>query len=259
MNCSNFLFNRSVRSLSGVAMGDNSGYGEWQFCVQAEVSPGETLAVVGDCAELGQWRLHKAFDLQCGNEGSEISSRLRSEPLKCDLWKSLIAEIFGVGAFACQEEKLSLTDTWFAFWCPRMVSSWWKWSESSSAGKRILSPEELLSKVIFPYVTLFAYLTWDFAIDLERAHCRDEPEEFGLVSGLQQVERGWLTSETVVQLKIFGEEPIKMWKRRLLNKQVIYRFKAFYAYHIYRTEYFFSKFSFVFLICRSWWKLLQLS
>lgn len=63
--------------------------------------------------------------------------------------------------------------------------------------------------------------TSKFWIDLERAHCREDPEEFGLVSGLQQVERGWLTSETVVQLKIFGDEPIKMWKRRLLNKQVI--------------------------------------
>jgi Starch binding domain len=61
-------------------MGDNSGSGDWQFCVQAEVAPGETLAVVGDCAELGQWRLQKAFDLQCGNEGSEISPPQCPEP-----------------------------------------------------------------------------------------------------------------------------------------------------------------------------------
>jgi len=57
---------------------------------------------------------------------------------------------------------------------------------------------------------------------LERAHGREDPEEFGLVYGHQHVERGWLTSESVVQLKIFGDEPIKMWKRRLLHKQVYF-------------------------------------
>jgi hypothetical protein len=50
-------------------MGDNSGNGEWEFCVQAETAHGETLAVVGDCQELGQWKLQNALDLKCGNEG----------------------------------------------------------------------------------------------------------------------------------------------------------------------------------------------
>jgi hypothetical protein len=103
-------------------MGDNSGSGDWQFCVQAEVAPGETLAVVGDCAELGQWRLRKAFDLQCGNEGSEISTpSAKSRVTFDDPW--CLAEMFGAATFAFREEKRSRTDTWFAFWCPRTASS----------------------------------------------------------------------------------------------------------------------------------------
>jgi glycerophosphocholine phosphodiesterase GPCPD1 len=46
-----------------------------------------------------------------------------------------------------------------------------------------------------------------------------ETEEFGLMGGLQQVERGWLSAETVVQLKMFND-PIKLWKRRLQGRQV---------------------------------------
>jgi len=62
-------------------MGDNSGTGEWQFCVLADTAPGETLAVVGDCAELGLWNLQKAVDLQCGHEGSELPRFLTAPSL----------------------------------------------------------------------------------------------------------------------------------------------------------------------------------
>jgi Starch binding domain len=199
-------------------MGDNSGYGDWQFCVQAEVSPGETLAVVGDCAELGQWRLQKAFDLQCGNEGSEIPS-----PLLRAMWPLTILACRNIwrGNVRLPRGK---TITYRYLVCVlvpsdgeqlmemvRVVKRW----ETHPQSRRITQQGIALRR------NLVTILTSSFWVDLERSHSRDEPEEFGLVSGLQQVERGWLTSETVVQLKIFGEEPIKMWKRRLLNKQVI--------------------------------------
>ncbi|KAJ8680696.1 hypothetical protein QAD02_016483 [Eretmocerus hayati] len=46
-----------------------------------------------------------------------------------------------------------------------------------------------------------------------------EPEKFGYHNGYYKVERGWLTDETVIQFKIFNN-PIKLWKNKLQNKNV---------------------------------------
>ncbi|KAJ8665725.1 hypothetical protein QAD02_007387 [Eretmocerus hayati] len=46
-----------------------------------------------------------------------------------------------------------------------------------------------------------------------------EPEKFGYHNGYYKVERGWLTDETVIQFKILNN-PIKLWKNKLQNKNV---------------------------------------
>jgi len=42
---------------------------------------------------------------------------------------------------------------------------------------------------------------------------------FGTYNGETRIDRGWLTKETVIQLKILGN-PTKMWKKSLQGKVV---------------------------------------
>ena len=46
---------------------------------------------------------------------------------------------------------------------------------------------------------------------------------FGTYNGETRVDRGWLTKETVVQLKLYNE-PIRMWKKSLHGKAVMILF-----------------------------------
>lgn len=44
-------------------------------------------------------------------------------------------------------------------------------------------------------------------------------QKFGYYNGYCKIERGWLTDETVIQFKLF-DNPIKLWKNRLQNKNL---------------------------------------
>ncbi|XP_020292352.1 glycerophosphocholine phosphodiesterase GPCPD1 isoform X1 [Pseudomyrmex gracilis] len=46
-----------------------------------------------------------------------------------------------------------------------------------------------------------------------------DPDIFSYHNNYRKVERGWLTDETVIQFKVFNN-PIKLWKHRLQNKEV---------------------------------------
>ncbi|KAL7304085.1 hypothetical protein TKK_0003546 [Trichogramma kaykai] len=46
-----------------------------------------------------------------------------------------------------------------------------------------------------------------------------DPHKFGYHDGYCKIERGWLTDETVIQFKLFND-PIKLWKNRLQNKEM---------------------------------------
>ncbi|XP_054282590.1 glycerophosphocholine phosphodiesterase GPCPD1-like isoform X2 [Macrosteles quadrilineatus] len=46
-----------------------------------------------------------------------------------------------------------------------------------------------------------------------------EPETFGFYQKWERVERGWLTSETAIQIKLFNQ-PIEMWKPKLKNRPI---------------------------------------
>lgn len=48
-----------------------------------------------------------------------------------------------------------------------------------------------------------------------------EPDIFGLYDSGKMIDRGWLTTETVVQFKLF-ENPIQLWKRKYEGRKVKY-------------------------------------
>ena len=46
--------------------------------------------------------------------------------------------------------------------------------------------------------------------------------EFGYCNGSnadQVIQRGWLTNETVVQLKLFGDKSLNIWKKKYRNRE----------------------------------------
>jgi len=42
---------------------------------------------------------------------------------------------------------------------------------------------------------------------------------FGTYNGETKIDRGWLTKESIVQLKLYND-PIQMWKKSMLGKSV---------------------------------------
>jgi hypothetical protein len=46
-----------------------------------------------------------------------------------------------------------------------------------------------------------------------------EPDIFGLYDSSKMIDRGWLTTETVVQFKL-SEDPIQLWKRKYEGRKV---------------------------------------
>lgn len=50
-------------------------------------------------------------------------------------------------------------------------------------------------------------------------HQAVEPDTFGLYDGCKMTDRGWLTTEIVVQFKLF-ENPIQFWKYKYEGRKV---------------------------------------
>jgi hypothetical protein len=46
-----------------------------------------------------------------------------------------------------------------------------------------------------------------------------EPDIFGLYDGSKKIDRGWLTSETLVQFKLFGDS-VQLWKHKYEGRRV---------------------------------------
>lgn len=53
-------------------------------------------------------------------------------------------------------------------------------------------------------------------------------DEFGHFDHYQRVDRGWLTTQTVIQLKLFNN-PIQMWKSKLQGVKVSLIFWIIYV------------------------------
>lgn len=55
---------------------------------------------------------------------------------------------------------------------------------------------------------------------LTKVSTNSEPDTFGFYDNKERVERGWLTTETALQLKLFNN-PIQIWKSKLQGRKVI--------------------------------------
>jgi hypothetical protein len=58
-----------------------------------------------------------------------------------------------------------------------------------------------------------------FVSDVSNNHQDVEPDIFGLYGGSKMIDRGWLTSEAMVQFKLFGDS-VQLWKQKYKGRRV---------------------------------------
>ncbi|XP_067001505.2 glycerophosphocholine phosphodiesterase GPCPD1 [Anabrus simplex] len=154
---------------------------DWRFRVQADTLPGEVLCVVGSCAELGNWY---------SNGSVQLSKESASED--SNIWSGVVSIVFD-------------KDVQFRYFVAVVIEP-----ESNFSSERIIVRRwethinpRCIKKDAVPNINGTA----------------DEFDTFGYHNQITCVERGWLTSETVIQLKLFNN-PLQLWKRRYEGKRV---------------------------------------
>jgi len=145
--------------------------------VTAKTLPGEVLAVVGSCPELGNWNHEAAFFLTRESHSlneKEIWSGSVCLPLEEEIhYRYMVCIIIE----SAELGKSVIVRRWETNLRPRIIEEDAHWNQ--------------MGKI---------------HLDL-----------FGTYDGETKVDRGWLSKETIVQLKMFNN-PVEMWKKSLRGK-----------------------------------------
>ncbi|KAK7872401.1 hypothetical protein R5R35_007014 [Gryllus longicercus] len=153
------------------------------FRVKAETIPGESVFVVGNCEELGNWMSSSAVRLSKDDD-----------PESC-LW-------------SCCVKLPQNQDVEFRYFVGVYIEP----EIANDGAKQIIVRRWETS--IQPR---------NIRIDAEDVNIGEEemgkPDIFGSVQSITSIERGWLTSETVIQLKLFNN-PLQLWKKRYEGKKI---------------------------------------
>ncbi|XP_046404037.1 glycerophosphocholine phosphodiesterase GPCPD1-like isoform X1 [Ischnura elegans] len=172
---------------------------DWKFRVKCNAGVGETVCVVGNCEELGSWKNRNAVILTkeiCSGEDDNIWSCVVSIPADDVEYRYFICVI--IEPFGDMLERQSIVRQWETSFQPRTILR-----QGAENGMDFLTQPPLPPQQSYG------------------SNCIDnpEPEEFGIHNNMSRVERGWLTSDTVLQLKLF-DNPIQLWKKKLKGKKV---------------------------------------
>ncbi|KAJ9595971.1 hypothetical protein L9F63_012864, partial [Diploptera punctata] len=151
----------------------------WQFRVQVATLLRESVFVVGNCTELGNWSSCGAVELSSESEpdGETVWSAVVALPSKCEVQFRYFIGI----SLEPDDDKITTKQI--------VVRRW----------ETNLTPR-LISK---------------HAVTMN-----SEPDMFGQYDSNNMVDRGWLTTETVVQIKLFGDDAIQLWKRKLQGRKI---------------------------------------
>jgi glycerophosphocholine phosphodiesterase GPCPD1 len=88
---------------------------------------------------------------------------------------------------------------------------------------RVIHKEGLYLMITYAFLTVaWRYLKKEHLVFVAVVSSNQqdvEPDIFGLYDGCKMVDRGWLTTETVVQFKLF-ENPIQLWKCKYEGRKV---------------------------------------
>ncbi|XP_069697586.1 glycerophosphocholine phosphodiesterase GPCPD1-like isoform X2 [Periplaneta americana] len=156
---------------------------DWKFRVTVNTLLRETVFVVGSCRELGSWNSSGALQLTCenasSNDGETVWSAVISIPSDCDVQFRYFVGIL----FEPDEEKYPSRQV--------VVRRW-----ETNLNPRLIRKEVCSNN-----------------------HQDVEPDIFGLYDSGKMIDRGWLTSETVVQFKLV-EDAIQLWKQKFQGREV---------------------------------------
>nr|XP_018898262.1 PREDICTED: glycerophosphocholine phosphodiesterase GPCPD1 [Bemisia tabaci] len=150
----------------------------WKFRVQADIPPGETMCVIGDCEQLGSWKIDDALVLTQEKSNENIWSGIGTIPLTEVYYRFFSCILVEPDNLRHTSRKL-IVRKWEADICPRKISA----SSETNMNENV------------------------------------ESEIFGSYDGQMVLEKGWLTSETVVQFKLYNN-PIHLWKKKLQNRKI---------------------------------------
>ncbi|CAB0014859.1 unnamed protein product [Nesidiocoris tenuis] len=167
----------------------------WRFRVRADVNPGEKVAVSGNCSALGNWKHDQVFFLNresCGNVWSN-STRI---PLNAQIEYRYVVMI------VVEPDGHKVTQK------HHVVRKW-----ETNKNPRLIPEGELLSKRL-----KLAGKTSMQAL---------EPDTLGYYNNKELISRGWLTTETAIQLKLFNNN-LQIWKSKLKNHRAM--MMDFYSY-----------------------------
>ncbi|BES89148.1 Glycerophosphoryl diester phosphodiesterase family [Nesidiocoris tenuis] len=159
----------------------------WRFRVRADVNPGEKVAVSGNCLALGNWKHDQVFFLNresCGNVWSN-STRI---PLNAQIEYRYVVMI------VVEPDGHKVTQK------HHVVRKW-----ETNKNPRLIPEGELLSKRL-----KLAGKTSMQAL---------EPDTLGYYNNKELISRGWLTTETAIQLKLFNNN-LQIWKSKLKNHRI---------------------------------------
>ncbi|KAK9510485.1 hypothetical protein O3M35_005264 [Rhynocoris fuscipes] len=156
---------------------------KWFFRVRADLFPGESLCVTGDCESLGFWKHDKVFILTKEKEdGSEnIWSGTARIPLNKDVhYRYVICLIVEADGHRVPQKQ-------------HVVRRW-----ETNRKPRLIPKKVLYSS---------------------RDKNEHELDIMGFYDNKERIDRGWLTTETAIQLKLFNGH-LKTWKSKLKGRKI---------------------------------------
>ncbi|KZS21732.1 Glycerophosphocholine phosphodiesterase GPCPD1 [Daphnia magna] len=154
---------------------------EWNFRVTLRTTPGECVGVVGNCNQLGNWN-HQ--------NGILLSKSIVNSSDGNEIWQGTV--------------QLPLDqEVYFRYFTCIVLDHM---AENDEGNKRDLIVRRWETNISPRLIKINSSQNDLIHIDL-----------FGTYNGETRVDRGWLTKETVVQLKLYND-PIRMWKKSLHGK-----------------------------------------
>uniref|UniRef100_A0A023FBW1 Glycerophosphocholine phosphodiesterase GPCPD1 n=2 Tax=Triatoma infestans TaxID=30076 RepID=A0A023FBW1_TRIIF len=156
---------------------------KWTFRVRADLFPGETLCVTGNCESLGEWKHDRMLVLtKEKDDGSEnIWSGTTKIPLNQDVYYRYVVCIIVEPDGHKFTHRQFIERRWETNRKPRVIP------------KR--------------------------ALYCPKAVNEQEADVMGFYDNKERIDRGWLTTETAIQLKLFNEH-LQIWKSKLRGRPI---------------------------------------
>ncbi|KAF6215207.1 hypothetical protein GE061_009959 [Apolygus lucorum] len=165
------------------------GLTPWKFRVRADINPGEIVAVTGNCDTLGNWKHDKVFFLtkERDDDNGTIWSGTTQIPLNIQVeYRYVIMIVVEPDGHRESHNKHHLVRRWETNRNPRVIP------------KRELCNDNIKDG---------------------NSPGGTEPDVLGYYDHKEMISRGWLTTETAIQLKLFNNN-LQIWKSKLKNQRI---------------------------------------